>query len=978
MGLGDEVKVDFNTPPSEFPKEPEGDRRLYFEYMLIRRSYAQKLKNPKAGLKASLEEHVKYYLMILDEMKRRGLKIPEPTGHPIEAAAKQFRKDEAVTGETEGFHEPSYTPPKLRCPMCGAILSDKDFEAGKCPECGAPLHSRFNIPSLVVATSQQSNALYLVEPHARWIWEGKKALIVKAKDYSNLLGREFFLCGDKVYGKIVLREAFKMDLRIFDRLRGLHLISEKERKAWWPDKKVLYGYNFRFKRFDKPKSYPRPKGVQVFFHLDESLIKKALKEIRFKFLGTCAEEHFPREGCECDQCRDPINEARKHASLLIDDNVMIDAGSDWRGKIASIGAKDIILTHLHPDHAGAFEGGKGKEYKGCRIHVWKGSLKTKDCVKLRENLKVIPHGLEPFKIKGHTYRFVPVKHSVVCPAAAIVIDDRIVYAPDFLAFKTPSILKGKALYIGDGSVLKRDVRRPKDTGHMSMFNQIRMCKKYDVKHVKFTHVGHVFLDHEDLKDTLRIMAKEEDLYPNPNDVYVAKDGDHFLLTENDDIVRVATSQQKAFIKPNKPMWRIFEPEEVDQVRTFSYPAQVSKKVDGLRIQAEVTEDGEEHLRSEDEGYEKRHMLRKIAKELKEKVPKGTILDCEAVMIEHDQPLHRTAIIGYVNSKKYDEEKDNNSYLWVFDVLKYEGKDLTGLPLKERLEYLEKIPTTEHIKPFKTSTKLSEHADAYIVKRRKNLLAAIEKVRRMKGSEGAMIKTLESRYLKHDTQNNGWIKLKNLKEIDCIVVDIEQPKHKKGPKAGQPIEGVYNYHVAAGPYIGACRKIAEELAPKGKVVEWKGKLYAYLGKTFNTSIKAPKGAIIRIWSPEINKYPIKDKEGKDTGCYYFGVFQPKVLEWVREKDRPDGMKVLMRLSSLTLPRTLPSPAKKRELTEELYRELAKPGEPLPPEFYKFKPKCRVCRGVVQRHWPTGKLIPIKEPKEEEEAETREREEGGGKT
>jgi hypothetical protein len=47
----------------------------------------------------------------------------------------------------------------------------------------------------------------------------------------------------------------------------------------------------------------------------------------------------------------------------------------------------------------------------------------------------------------------------------------------------------------------------------------------------------------------------------------------------------------------------------------------------------------------------------------------------------------------------------------------------------------------------------------------------------------------------------------------------------------------------------------------------------------------------------------------------------------------------------------------------YEELAKPGEPLPDKYYKFHSDVKDPKFVLQRHYPTGKKVPIK-PGEEE--------------
>jgi len=351
-----------------------------------------------------------------------------------------------------------------------------------------------------------------------------------------------------------------------------------------------------------------------------------------------------------------------------------------------------------------------------------------------------------------------------------------------------------------------------------------------------------------------------------------------------------TKKVGTFTPPNKPAWRIFKPEEVFSLSDFDLPYLVDIKMDGMRIQTHIGDTI--HLYSEDEGFEKKNRLKIAASELKAKYPKGTVVDIEGLMLKNGKPLHRTSFIGYVNGKDYNKEKDNNCQLWVFDVLEYKGEDLRDKPLSERLEYLKKLPDTEHVKVNKESKKY------WVVKDKKQALAAISRARKVPGSEGAMIKTLSSKLERgKKADNKGWAKLKNLKEVDCIVVDKEHPKESK---TGKPIVGTWNYHVAAGPYEGKCGTLVKKLVPKN-VVEIKGKVYAYLGKTFSTSINAPKGEIIRIWSPEINKYPVMTKEGKETGCFYYGVFQPRVMEHVKERNIPDSLNVLNNLAKATLPR-----------------------------------------------------------------------------
>jgi len=340
--------------------------------------------------------------------------------------------------------------------------------------------------------------------------------------------------------------------------------------------------------------------------------------------------------------------------------------------------------------------------------------------------------------------------------------------------------------------------------------------------------------------------------------------------------------KKAFIKPNKPAWRIFTPEEVFDISGFELPVLVDIKIDGMRLQ--IHNDAGVQIYSEDEGLNKTHKFKEPLEDIK-KIPEGTILDTEGVLVADGQVLHRTSFIGYVNGKGFDEEKDKQTEFWIFDVLRWGNKDLTDEPLSVRLSYLKKVPECKHLKVFKAGE------EAFICKTREEVLTAVKKVAGKKGSEGAMIKLLSSTYVK-DIHNKGWIKLKNLKEVDCLVVEIEQPKHQKGPLEGKPVEGVFNYHVAAGPYPETDGKVLLDKVPT-KVREHEGKVYAHLGKTFNTEIKAKVGDIIRVWSPEINRYEVKD-----TKLYTYGIYEPKVLEWVHERNIPDSLNVLNRLAEQT--------------------------------------------------------------------------------
>jgi len=128
----------------------------------------------------------------------------------------------------------------------------------------------------ILKLREKNPGIYLVEPHGRWIWEGKKKLIIKARRFPDMTLKPLILVsGDLAYGVIKLKTPTEIDLdKFFDLAKG-HLISEVERQKWWPGKKQLYAYAFEIvTRYDKPRPVIVPRGTQTFMLNVE--FKKAL------------------------------------------------------------------------------------------------------------------------------------------------------------------------------------------------------------------------------------------------------------------------------------------------------------------------------------------------------------------------------------------------------------------------------------------------------------------------------------------------------------------------------------------------------------------------------------------------------------------------------------------------------------------------------------------------------------------------------
>jgi len=115
--------------------------------------------------------------------------------------------------------------------------------------------------------------IYLVPPHGTLIAKGKKKLIIKSRPFYNMLDIPLVLVeNNKALGIIKLTDIEPIDLDEFRKLKNKHLITEEERKQWWPYDRTLYKYDFDIiEIFDEPEEVILPRGIQVF-----------IKDVKFK------------------------------------------------------------------------------------------------------------------------------------------------------------------------------------------------------------------------------------------------------------------------------------------------------------------------------------------------------------------------------------------------------------------------------------------------------------------------------------------------------------------------------------------------------------------------------------------------------------------------------------------------------------------------------------------------------------------------
>lgn len=117
--------------------------------------------------------------------------------------------------------------------------------------------------------------IYIVPRHSKLIYEGKKKLIIKKKKLPEDLKVGWLVTKEKgqgfKLGKISLSRPKKIFLDEFLKKSDLHLITPKERKAWWGDAKKFFSYTFKFRKLKVPEKIDIPRGVQTIVDMQEKL-----------------------------------------------------------------------------------------------------------------------------------------------------------------------------------------------------------------------------------------------------------------------------------------------------------------------------------------------------------------------------------------------------------------------------------------------------------------------------------------------------------------------------------------------------------------------------------------------------------------------------------------------------------------------------------------------------------------------------------
>jgi len=177
----------------------------------------------------------------------------------------------------------------------------------------------------------------------------------------------------------------------------------------------------------------------------------------------------------------------------------------------------------------------------------------------------------------------------------------------------------------------------------------------------------------------------------------------------------------------------------------------------------------------------RERFPEIINETKYLKSKNCVLDGEITFFKKSgHPVFLTAAATPATKKDYQVR-----YM-VFDILEYDGKDVTKLPLLERLALLPKVipPNLKHIKVIETHNVNKEYPKIY-----KSIVA--------RKGEGVMLKQKSSEYV-HGSREH-WVKVKKDQTEDCIVVGITEGQGRRKWTFGALI--LAQYHKGKLMYVG---------------------------------------------------------------------------------------------------------------------------------------------------------------------------------
>jgi len=201
------------------------------------------------------------------------------------------------------------------------------------------------------------------------------------------------------------------------------------------------------------------------------------------------------------------------------------------------------------------------------------------------------------------------------------------------------------------------------------------------------------------------------------------------------------------------------------------------------------------------------------------------IDGEMLWYDNGKWGSRINLLPFVQ-KGGETPDDSNIRLVVWDIIRYNGKNLKDLPLEERKKYLDKLHFNDTVMKIKS----------YKADNPKDALKYIKQVSKIKESEGAVVKETDAKYVSGDSTT--WLKYRKLTTLHVRVLE----KHKAG---------------SANNYTVGIDVKNPDIYLQKYIVHLNGKTILKLGKTFNTKLNASPGDIIDISVQEVWRHEYKN-------------------------------------------------------------------------------------------------------------------------
>jgi len=310
-----------------------------------------------------------------------------------------------------------------------------------------------------------------------------------------------------------------------------------------------------------------------------------------------------------------------------------------------------------------------------------------------------------------------------------------------------------------------------------------------------------------------------------------------------------------FYIPNKPMYRIFEIDDMKYIKGLSGEFVVQEKYDGMRIQI--------HKKGSDIkifSFNKKDITDKCKKqvdEMKKRHFGDCTLDAELVGFKGKEDVHRADVVSHIFKKEVPELELRAH---VFDIMYHEDKVVAEEPLRERINilfYQYSQHSSENLAfPSKKDTRIADSIEE-VNKYAKDIME-------LPASEGVVIKDIESTYYVGIQKNPKWIKWKKFVDLDVIVLDKKKTN-----------SNLFSYSLGIGP-------VTAEQARENKTVDMDDVAYVPVGRALNTKQSVDVGSIVRVKVDEVRR------NGKG-----YSLYSAKVIEIpeVKESDKLQTLEIL---------------------------------------------------------------------------------------